>query len=70
LALGAAARQRIEAMTHVSGMQPTNDRAIHRTPDAKASPAGEPAKFPVLFAVIAGAGLLILATMLVEFVAR
>ncbi|MGW9328798.1 hypothetical protein [Bosea sp. NPDC055594] len=57
-------------MTHVSGMQPTNDQASHRTPDAKASPAGEPAKFPVLFAVIAGAGLLILATMLVEFVAR
>lgn len=58
-------------MTHVSETpRPTDEQLGRHISDDEEAPVGTPTRFPVLFAVIAGLGLVILATMLVEFVAR
>lgn len=57
-------------MTDASEMRPTDEKAGRQISDDEEAPVGAPTKFPVLFAVIAGLGLVVLASMLVEFVAR
>lgn len=57
-------------MAHVSETPRPDGRVAHHIIDDGHASVGEPTRFPVLFAVIAGLGLIILCTMIVEFVVR
>ncbi len=57
-------------MAHVSETPRPDEQVAHHINDDGHASVGEPTRFPVLFAVIAGVGLIILCTMIVEFVVR
>lgn len=57
-------------MNQVSEMPRPDETVAPQMPEGRKAPAGGPTRFPVLFGVIAGLGLVTLATLLVEFVAR
>ena len=57
-------------MTHVSETRRRDEQVVAHISDDGKAPAGEPTRFPVLFGVIAGLGLITLCTMIVEFVLR